>query len=85
MNTAFDLEQDILRCWNVVEDIGEVLDDVESGHMEIHEARWKHCGPIKRSISGDLNDALNGSNSTTVKPGRPGIVCENWNRIWVSP
>lgn len=38
MSVAFDLEQDILRCWNVVEDIGEVLDDVESGHMEIHEA-----------------------------------------------
>jgi hypothetical protein len=35
---AFDLEQDILRCWNVVEDIGEILDDLESGHMEIHEA-----------------------------------------------
>ena len=35
---AFDLEQDILRCWNVVEDIGEILDYVESGHMEIHEA-----------------------------------------------
>ena len=38
MSVAFDLEQDILRCWNVVEDIGEILDDVESGHMEIHEA-----------------------------------------------
>jgi len=35
---AFDLEQDILRCWNVVEDIGEILDDLESGHMEFHEA-----------------------------------------------
>ena len=35
---AFDLEQDILRCWNVVEDIGEILDDVEHGKMEIHEA-----------------------------------------------
>lgn len=35
---VFNLEQDILRCWNVVEDIGEVLDDLESGHMEVHEA-----------------------------------------------
>lgn len=35
---SFDLEQHILRCWNVVEDIGEILDDVETGKMEIHEA-----------------------------------------------
>ena len=38
MNTAFDLEQDILKCWNITTDIGEILDDLESGHMEIHEA-----------------------------------------------
>jgi len=35
---AFDLEQHILRCWNVVEDIDEILDDLENGRMEIHEA-----------------------------------------------
>lgn len=38
MNTAFDLEQDILKCWNITTDLGEILDDLESGHMEIHEA-----------------------------------------------
>jgi hypothetical protein len=36
--TAFDLEQDILKCWNVTTDLGEILDDVEAGQMEIHEA-----------------------------------------------
>jgi len=36
--TAFDLEQDILKCWNITSDIAEILDDLESGHMEIHEA-----------------------------------------------
>ena len=36
--TAFDLEQDILKCWNVTTDMGEILDDVEAGQMEIHEA-----------------------------------------------
>lgn len=36
--TVFDLEQDILRCWNITTDIGEILDDVESGHMEFHQA-----------------------------------------------
>jgi hypothetical protein len=35
---AFDLEQDILRCWNITDDIGEILDDLESGNMAIHEA-----------------------------------------------
>lgn len=38
MNTAFDLEQDILKCWNITTDIGEILDDLESGHMEFHDA-----------------------------------------------
>ena len=38
MSTPFDLEQEILRCWNITTDLGEILDDLESGHMEIHEA-----------------------------------------------
>ena len=38
MTAMFDLEQGILRCWNITDDIGEILDDLESGHMEIHEA-----------------------------------------------
>jgi len=38
MSAIFDLEQSILRCWNITDDIGEILDDLESGHMEIHEA-----------------------------------------------
>ena len=38
MSAQFDLEQDILRCWNIVEDLGEIIDDIESGVVEIHEA-----------------------------------------------
>jgi len=38
MNTLFDLEQDILRCWNITTDLAEILDDVEGGHIKIHEA-----------------------------------------------
>jgi len=38
MSAMFDLEQGILRCWNITDDIGEILDDLESGHMEMHEA-----------------------------------------------
>jgi len=38
MSAIFDLEQGILRCWNITDDIGEILDDLESGHMEFHEA-----------------------------------------------
>jgi hypothetical protein len=38
MTAMFDLEQGILRCWNITDDIGEILDDLESGHMEMHEA-----------------------------------------------
>lgn len=36
--TAFDLEQDILKCWNITSDLGDLLDDLESGHMDIDEA-----------------------------------------------
>ena len=38
MSAIFDLEQAILRCWNVTDDIGEILDDLEKGHMEMTEA-----------------------------------------------
>ena len=38
MTAMFDLEQGILRCWNITDDIGEILDDLESGNMEMHEA-----------------------------------------------
>lgn len=38
MSSQFDLEQDILRCWNVTTDLGEILDEVENGRMEIHSA-----------------------------------------------
>lgn len=38
MSAMFDLEQDILKCWNVTTDLGEILDDVETGHMEFYEA-----------------------------------------------
>jgi hypothetical protein len=38
MTAIFDLEQGILRCWNITEDIGEILADLESGHMDTKEA-----------------------------------------------
>jgi len=38
MTAMFDLEQGILRCWNITDDIGEILDDLESGNMEMPEA-----------------------------------------------
>jgi hypothetical protein len=38
MTALFDLEQGILRCWNITDDIGEILADLESGHMEMPEA-----------------------------------------------
>ena len=38
MSAIFDLEQGILRCWNITDDIGEILDDLESGRLEMHEA-----------------------------------------------
>ena len=38
MSSIFDLEQGILRCWNVTDDISEIAADLESGHMDTQEA-----------------------------------------------
>lgn len=36
--TAFDLEQDIMKCWSVTDDIGEIADDLAAGNMTTTEA-----------------------------------------------
>jgi hypothetical protein len=33
LNTNFDLEQDILRCWNITSDLREILDDWQQARM----------------------------------------------------
>jgi hypothetical protein len=38
MSAMFDLEQGILRCWNITDDLGEILDDLDTGHMDMPEA-----------------------------------------------
>jgi hypothetical protein len=38
VDVNFELEQDILKCWNVVDDIREVLEDLEAGHFSQAEA-----------------------------------------------
>ena len=32
-DTNFELEQDIMKCWNVVDDIRDVVNDFENGHL----------------------------------------------------
>ena len=69
MSAIFDLEQGILRCWNITDDIGEILDDLESGHMEIHEAaealrayqkvyqrRFERCFAQFETFTGEVRD-----------------------------
>ena len=36
--TAFDLEQDIMKCWNVVDDLRDVLSDIDQGHTTAEQA-----------------------------------------------
>jgi hypothetical protein len=38
VDVNFELEQDILKCWNVVDDIRELLEDLEAGHFSQAEA-----------------------------------------------
>ena len=69
MSAIFDLEQGILRCWNITDDIGEILDDLESGHMEVHEAaealrayqkvyqrRFERCFTQFETFTGEVRD-----------------------------
>ena len=69
MSAIFDLEQGILRCWNITDDIGEILDDLESGHMEVHEAaealrayqkvyqrRFERCFAQFETFTGEVRD-----------------------------
>lgn len=56
MSALFDLEQGILRCWNITDDIGEILDDLESGcigkpeavealgaYQKVYQRRFERC------------------------------------------
>ena len=69
MTALFDLEQGIMRCWNITDDIGEILDDLESGHMEVHEAaealrayqkvyqrRFERCFAQFETFTGEVRD-----------------------------
>ena len=38
MTDTFDLEQEILRCWSVTNDLGEVLEDLENAHVNVDTA-----------------------------------------------
>lgn len=38
VNANFQLEQDILRCWNMVDDVKEILEDLESERMSQKDA-----------------------------------------------
>ena len=33
IDANFELEQDIMKCWNVVDDIRDVVNDFENGHL----------------------------------------------------
>jgi hypothetical protein len=33
LNTNFELEQDILKCWNITSDLRELLEDWQQGRM----------------------------------------------------
>lgn len=34
INTNFELEQDILRCWNIITDLCEILEEWQAGRMQ---------------------------------------------------
>lgn len=35
ISTNFELEQDIMRCWHVVDDIRDIAADLQSGHIDL--------------------------------------------------
>jgi hypothetical protein len=38
VNTNFELEQDILKCWNMVDDVKDVLNDLRHGALSAEDA-----------------------------------------------
>lgn len=38
MSVNFELEQDIIRCWSVTNDIEEILSDLEDAHISFEQA-----------------------------------------------
>lgn len=38
MSAQFDLEQHILKCWNITDDITDIATDLAEGHMTTAEA-----------------------------------------------
>lgn len=38
MSAQFDLEQYILKCWNITDDITDIATDLAEGHMDSAEA-----------------------------------------------
>ena len=34
----FDLEEDILKCWSLTDDLGETLDDMENNRIDMEKA-----------------------------------------------
>lgn len=38
VNANFELEQNIMKCWNFVDDVRDVLRDLDNGHMSEHDA-----------------------------------------------
>jgi len=43
----FDLEQDILKCWNMVDDVKDILADIRHGAIKIQQN-----GQIKEAETG---------------------------------
>lgn len=39
VNANFDLEQGIIRCWSMVDDVREIIEDLDAGHIEQSDAR----------------------------------------------
>ena len=38
MSDIFELEQDIIRCWAVTNDIGDLLEDLENAYIDVDTA-----------------------------------------------
>ena len=89
MSAIFDLEQSILRCWNITDDIGEILDDLESGRMDMPEAaetlrayqkvyqrRFDRCFGQFEDFCGEVRDLRVRLTELTPNPGPGGSMAK---------
>lgn len=81
VDANFDLEQNILRCWNVTTDLAELVRDIESGdcsseqaleilkaYAVVYENRFNHAWQLYETVCSGLHQLHQNNNEPSFDP-----------------